>query len=118
MNRNQPEWRDVWNFIGSKRAIEVFIQMLEVDSETVETHLALGNLFRRRGEVDRAIRIHQNIIARPTLNRNQRSLALYELGQDYMKRNFILKISQIKRNNTWIINYIIMNKIFFVILNL
>jgi lipopolysaccharide biosynthesis regulator YciM len=40
------------------KAIEVFIKMLEVDSETIETHLALGNLFRRRGEVDRAIRIH------------------------------------------------------------
>lgn len=71
------------------KAIEIFIQMLEVDSETVETHLALGNLFRRRGEVDRAIRIHQNIIARPTLNRSQRSLALYELGQDYMKAGLL-----------------------------
>ena len=71
------------------KAIEVFIQMLEVDSETVETHLALGNLFRRRGEVDRAIRIHQNIIARPTLNRDQRSLALYELGQDYMRAGLL-----------------------------
>ena len=71
------------------KAIEVFIQMLEVDSETVETHLALGNLFRRRGEVDRAIRIHQNIIARPTLSRNQRSLALYELGQDYMRAGLL-----------------------------
>ena len=40
--------------------------MLEVDSDTVETHLAVGKLFRRRGEVDRAIRIHQNLIARPT----------------------------------------------------
>ena len=50
------------------KAIEVFIRMLEVDSDTVETHLALGNLFRRRGEVDRAIRIHQNLIARPTLD--------------------------------------------------
>jgi len=71
------------------KAIEVFIQMLEVDSETVETHLALGNLFRRRGEVDRAIRVHQNIIARPTLNREQRSLALYELGQDYMSAGLL-----------------------------
>ena len=71
------------------KAIEVFIQMLEVDSETVETHLALGNLFRRRGEVDRAIRIHQNIIARPTLSRSQRSLALYELGQDYMRAGLL-----------------------------
>lgn len=67
------------------KAIDVFVKMLEVDSETVETHLALGNLFRRRGEVERAIRIHQNLIARPTLNRNQRAQALLELGQDYMR---------------------------------
>lgn len=67
------------------KAIDVFVQMLEVDSDTVETHLALGNLFRRRGEVDRAIRIHQNLIARPTLSRNQRAQALLELGQDYMR---------------------------------
>ncbi len=67
------------------KAIEVFIKMVEVDSDTVETHLALGNLFRRRGEVDRAIRIHQNLIARPTLDRDQRAQALLELGEDYMK---------------------------------
>ena len=67
------------------KAIEVFIQMLEIDSETVETHLALGNLFRRRGEVDRAIRIHQNLIARANLSDEQRNQALLELGQDYMK---------------------------------
>jgi len=67
------------------KAIEVFIKVLEVNTETVETHLALGNLFRRRGEVERAIRIHQNLIARPTLNSEQRSLALLELGQDYFK---------------------------------
>lgn len=67
------------------KAIDVFVQMLEVDSETVETHLALGNLFRRRGEVDRAIRIHQNLIARPSLNRGHRAQALLELGQDYMR---------------------------------
>jgi lipopolysaccharide biosynthesis regulator YciM len=58
--------------------------MLEVDSETVETHLALGNLFRKRGEVDRAIRIHQNLIARPSLPTGVRKLALLELGLDYM----------------------------------
>ncbi|MCK5387306.1 MAG: lipopolysaccharide assembly protein LapB, partial [Gammaproteobacteria bacterium] len=67
------------------KAIDLFIQMLEVNSETVETHLALGSLFRRRGEVDRAIRIHQNLIARPTLLPAQRAHALFELGQDYMK---------------------------------
>ena len=67
------------------KAIDVFVQMLEVDSDTVETHLALGNLFRRRGETERAIRIHQNLIARPTLSKQQRAQALLELGQDYLR---------------------------------
>jgi len=71
------------------KAIEVFVKMLEVDSETIETHLALGNLFRRRGEVDRAIRIHQNLIARPNLDKEQRSLALLELGMDYMRSGLL-----------------------------
>jgi len=71
------------------KAIEVFIKMLEVDSETIETHLALGNLFRRRGEVDRAIRIHQNLIARPNLSREQRAMALLELGMDYMRSGLL-----------------------------
>ena len=62
----------------------LFIKLLEVDSDTVETHLALGSLFRRRGEVDRAIRIHQNLIARPQLSALQRKEALMALGQDYM----------------------------------
>lgn len=71
------------------KAVDVFIKMLEVDSETVETHLALGNLFRRRGEGDRAIRIHQNLIARPTLSKEQRAQALFELGKDYMRAGFL-----------------------------
>ena len=71
------------------KAIDVFIQMLDVNSDTVETHLALGSLFRRRGEVDRAIRIHQNLIARPTLNTEQRMQALNELGQDYMRAGLL-----------------------------
>jgi len=71
------------------KAIEAFIRVLEVDSETVETHLALGNLYRRRGEVDRAIRIHQNLIARPSLSLQQRHEALLELGQDYMSAGLL-----------------------------
>lgn len=66
------------------RAIDLFVNMIEVDNETVETHLALGNLFRRRGEVDRAIRIHQNLIARSKLDDDKRALALLELGKDHM----------------------------------
>lgn len=65
------------------KAVDMFVKMLEVDSETVETHLALGVLFRRRGEVDRAIRIHQNLIARPQLPKQQRAQALLALAQDY-----------------------------------
>jgi lipopolysaccharide assembly protein B len=67
------------------KALDVFIKMLEVDSETVETHLALGNLFRRRGEVERAIRIHQNLIARPQLDKEDRTQALVALARDYLK---------------------------------
>jgi len=48
----------------------VFLELAEVNQDTVETHLALGSLFRRRGEVDRAIRFHQNIIAKPGWGRN------------------------------------------------
>jgi lipopolysaccharide assembly protein B len=87
-----PEYFKGLNFVLNEepdKAIEVFIRMLEVDSETVETHLALGNLFRRRGEVDRAIRIHQNLIARPTLNKEQRSHAVLELGMDYMRSGLL-----------------------------
>jgi lipopolysaccharide biosynthesis regulator YciM len=71
------------------KAIEVFIRMAEVDSHTVETHFALGSLFRGRGEADRAIRIHQNLIARPNLSRAHRAEALYELAQDYLRAGLL-----------------------------
>jgi len=90
--RLHPEYFKGLNYVLNEqpdKAIEVFVKMLEVDSETIETHLALGNLFRRRGEVDRAIRIHQNLIARPNLSREQRALALLELGMDYMKSGLL-----------------------------
>lgn len=67
------------------RAIEVFVRLLEVDNETVETHLALGNLFRKQGEVDRALRLHQNLVARPNLKPIHRNQARFELAQDYLR---------------------------------
>ncbi|MDR1012535.1 MAG: lipopolysaccharide assembly protein LapB [Coxiellaceae bacterium] len=67
------------------KAVDVFIKMLQINTDTIETHLALGNLFRRRGEVDRAIRIHQNLIARPQLTQKQHLQALLELAQDYLR---------------------------------
>lgn len=72
----------------SDKAIDMFIDMLDVDSETIETHWTLGNLFRRRGEVERAIRIHQNLITRPSLTEAQRHQAMLELGKDYLAAGF------------------------------
>ncbi|OGT36229.1 MAG: hypothetical protein A3F11_06710 [Gammaproteobacteria bacterium RIFCSPHIGHO2_12_FULL_37_14] len=71
------------------KAVDIFIKMLEVDSDTVETHLAVGKLFRKRGEVDRAIRIHQNLIARPQLEKIYREQSLFELGQDYLSAGML-----------------------------
>ncbi|OGT59265.1 MAG: hypothetical protein A3F14_01195 [Gammaproteobacteria bacterium RIFCSPHIGHO2_12_FULL_43_28] len=77
------------------KAVDVFIKMLEVDSDTVETHLAVGKLFRRRGEVDRAIRIHQNLIARPQLERVYREQSMFELGQDYLSAGVLDRAERI-----------------------
>src|SRR5579871_3519008 len=77
------------------KAVDVFIKMLEVDSSTVETHLAVGKLFRRRGEVDRAIRIHQNLIARPQLDKIYREQSLFELGQDYLSAGMLDRAERI-----------------------
>jgi lipopolysaccharide biosynthesis regulator YciM len=65
------------------KAIDILIKLIDVNNETFETHLALGVLFRRRGEVNQAIHIHQNIIKIPTLDPQQRNLALFELAHDY-----------------------------------
>ncbi|MDX1454060.1 MAG: lipopolysaccharide assembly protein LapB [Gammaproteobacteria bacterium] len=80
------------NYLLNERpddALDVFIRMAELDSDTIETHFTLGSLFRRRGEVDRAIRIHQNLIARPNLSRRHRTQALAALGDDYMKAGLL-----------------------------
>ena len=71
------------------QAVDLFLRMVRVDDETIETHFALGSLFRRRGEVDRAIRIHQNIIARPNLPEEQRDQALYSLAKDYLRAGLL-----------------------------
>lgn len=67
------------------QAIDVFIQSVEVNAQTLETHLALGNLMRQKGEVDRAIRVHQNLLSRPNLAPQQILQAHLELARDYLK---------------------------------
>ena len=87
-----PEYFKGLNYVINEqpdKAIEVFARMLEMDTETVETHFALGNLFRRRGEVDRAIRIHKNLIDKSALSEEQHSLALFELAMDYMRSGLL-----------------------------
>lgn len=71
------------------KAIELFLQLPEVDKDTVETQFSLGYLFRRRGEVDRAIRLHQGLIARGGLSEEQRRYAMLELGEDYMRAGLL-----------------------------
>lgn len=79
------------NFLLSNqqdKAIELFLTMLKEDSGAIEAHLTLGNLFRSRGEVDRAIRIHQALTESTSLNDEQRLLAVQQLGRDYMAAGF------------------------------
>ena len=71
------------------KAIEAFIEVVKVDPETVELHFALGSLFRRRGEYDRAIRMHQNLLDRADLGPEQKLQAQMELGQDYLKAGIL-----------------------------
>lgn len=75
------------NFLLSNqqdKAVDLFLEMLKEDTGTVEAHLTLGNLFRSRGEVDRAIRIHQTLMESASLTYEQRLLAVQQLGRDYM----------------------------------
>ncbi len=71
------------------KAIDVFIKLIDADSETIETHLALGVYFRRHGEINRAIRIHHNLITLSDLPLKQRHVALFELGLDYRQAGLL-----------------------------
>ncbi|GAD89217.1 MULTISPECIES: lipopolysaccharide assembly protein LapB [Vibrio] len=79
----------------SDKAVDHFIELLQVDDETIDTHLALGNLFRSRGEVDRAIRIHQSLISRTELTIDQKNIALQQLAKDYMVSGFLDRAEKI-----------------------
>ncbi len=71
------------------KAIEAFLEAAKLDPETIDLHFALGSLFRRRGETDRAIRVHQNLVEREGLGDHQRLQALAELGHDYLKAGLL-----------------------------
>ena len=77
------------------KAIESFIEVVRGNPETVELHFALGSLFRRRGEVERAIRMHENLVDRADLPAEKKLAATYELGQDYLKAGLLDRAEQI-----------------------
>lgn len=76
------------------KALNILIKSLSVDSDTIETHLALGSLFRRRGELTRAIRIHQNLIARPNLSSTEIHQATLALAYDYLAAGMLDRAEQ------------------------
>lgn len=77
------------------KAIESFIEVVRADPETVELHFALGGLFRRRGEVERAIRMHQTLVDRTDLDADKKLKASFELGQDYLKAGLLDRAEQV-----------------------
>lgn len=77
------------------KAIEAFIEVANIDTDTAELHFALGGLFRRRGEVERAIRMHQNLVQRDDLPQAQKLAATFELGQDYLKAGLLDRAEEI-----------------------
>jgi lipopolysaccharide biosynthesis regulator YciM len=77
------------------KAIEAFIEVVKVDPQTIELHFALGSLFRRRGEVDRAIRMHLNLIERADLDEDKKQQALFELAQDYLNAGILNRAEEL-----------------------
>ena len=77
------------------KAIEAFIEIAKADNETVELQFALGSLFRRRGEVERAIRMHESLLERTDLDQEKKLTAMRELGQDYLKAGLLDRAEQV-----------------------
>ena len=80
------------------KALKIFTDLIDVDSSTIETHLALGGVYRRRGEFDKAILIHQNLLSRPKLDRSIKNQTLYELGKDFFSAGLYDKSEKILLN--------------------
>ncbi|MGL4861116.1 MAG: lipopolysaccharide assembly protein LapB [Enterobacteriaceae bacterium] len=99
-NRLSREYVTGVNFLlndQQDKAVDLFLEMLREDSTTFEAHLTLGNLFRSRGEVDRAIRIHQSLIESASLSFEQRLLATQQLGRDYMSAGLLDRAEEMLR---------------------
>ena len=80
------------------KALKIFTDLIDVDSSTIETHLALGGVYRRRGEFDKAILIHQNLLSRPNLDKGIKNQSLYELSKDFFSAGLYDKSEKILLN--------------------
>ena len=87
------------------KAFKIFAALMDVDSSTIETHLALGGLYRKRGEFDKAILIHQNLLSRPTLEIELKNQALYELAKDFHSAGLYDRSEKIFKNLSEIKSY-------------
>ena len=87
------------------KAIDALVQVAKLDPETTELHFALGNLFRRRGETERAIRVHQHLSTRDDLPSRHRDHAAYELGRDFLKAGLLdraeVSLNQVSPNSKY-----------------
>jgi len=66
------------------KALDIFLHLVEVDWDTIDTSLALASIFRRKGEIDKSIKLHQSLLARPSLPPDYKPRVLLELGRDYL----------------------------------
>jgi len=71
------------------KALDIFIELVETDWETIDTSLALGAIFRRQGEIDKAIKLHQNLLARPSLPAEYKPTVLIALAKDYLQAGWL-----------------------------
>ncbi len=71
------------------QAIDAFIEAVQNDPDTQELHFALGNLFRRRGESQRAVRVHEHLLSRGDLSRGDRDRAQHALAQDFLRAGLL-----------------------------
>ncbi len=123
-NKRQNQLSDSFvkgvNFLLSEepdKALEVFLNYPDIDEYTAETFQLLGNLFRERGEVDRALRVHQNVIARTNLNAKQKQKAMYALGKDFFAAGMLDRAESVfqelldSKNHKWILKSDICNSL-------
>ncbi|PID34175.1 MAG: hypothetical protein CR976_01665 [Thiotrichales bacterium] len=79
------------------KALDIFLESPAIDGQVADTFLSMGNMFRNRGEVNRALRVHQHLVARPDLSREQRQTAVLALGEDFFAAGLLDRAESVFR---------------------